>query len=152
MASILFAIMWLVFFDVFARYLFNAPIPSARELSQIGLAAVVFCALPLVAARGEHVEVDFVYHVLTNTRVRALYRAVISLLCPAACFVLALQSLRLGRTMLATNEESAYLHFPLGYVAYGIGLMIAIAALAHVAAAVPHALARGRDTAEGSQS
>lgn len=44
--------------DVLGRYLLNAPLSGAYELTQYGLALVVFAALPQVTAAGEHVAVD----------------------------------------------------------------------------------------------
>lgn len=44
--------------DVVARYWFNAPVNGAFELTQMMLAGLIFAALPMTTARGEHVEVD----------------------------------------------------------------------------------------------
>lgn len=50
--------------DVVGRYLLNAPMAAAYELTQIALAALVFIALPMTTADDGHVEVDLVMHVL----------------------------------------------------------------------------------------
>lgn len=52
--------------DVVGRYLFNAPLTGAFELTQVLLGALVFAALPLTTRRGEHVEVDLLVHVLPD--------------------------------------------------------------------------------------
>jgi len=44
--------------DVIARYWFNAPVNGAFELTQLMLAGLIFSALPMTTARGEHVDVD----------------------------------------------------------------------------------------------
>lgn len=57
-ALILFSIVLITCVDVVGRYLFNAPLSGAFELTEILLAALVFLALPLTTERREHVEVD----------------------------------------------------------------------------------------------
>jgi TRAP-type C4-dicarboxylate transport system permease small subunit len=56
--AIAFGLMGMTVADVAGRYLFNAPLGGAYEITQYGLALVVFAALPQVTAAGEHVGVD----------------------------------------------------------------------------------------------
>jgi len=42
----------LTFFDVFARYVFSAPIKGSLEIIQYSMALSIFAALPLVATSG----------------------------------------------------------------------------------------------------
>ena len=52
MASVaLFALMVLTFADVIMRSVFNAPIEAATELIRIGIALIVFSALPVLSGR-----------------------------------------------------------------------------------------------------
>lgn len=44
--------------DVVARYWFDAPVNGAFELTQIMLAGLIFAALPITTAAGEHVDVE----------------------------------------------------------------------------------------------
>ena len=44
--------------DVVGRYALSAPAPGATELTEFGVAALVFAALPAVTWRGGHVAVD----------------------------------------------------------------------------------------------
>ncbi|MCV0424009.1 MAG: TRAP transporter small permease [Roseibium sp.] len=44
--------------DVIARYVFNSPVSGAYELTQLLLASLIFLALPLTTAAGEHIEVE----------------------------------------------------------------------------------------------
>ncbi|MBU15945.1 MAG: hypothetical protein CMQ14_12830 [Gammaproteobacteria bacterium] len=55
---VLFAMMLLTSFDVVARYVFNSPVRGAFELTEIGLAILVFLALPVATATGSHIAVD----------------------------------------------------------------------------------------------
>ena len=54
-ALVLMAMVALTVVDVVARYLFNSPVNGAFELTEMMLATVVFLALPLTTAAGEHI-------------------------------------------------------------------------------------------------
>ncbi|WP_299474235.1 TRAP transporter small permease [uncultured Roseibium sp.] len=55
---VLVAMIALTCLDVVARYLFNSPVNGAYELTQLLLASLIFLALPLTTAAGEHIEVE----------------------------------------------------------------------------------------------
>ncbi|MCA0961229.1 TRAP transporter small permease [Salipiger bermudensis] len=57
---LLMALMGMTVTDVIGRYVFNAPLRGATELTELLLAAVVFLGLPAVALADEHVTVDLV--------------------------------------------------------------------------------------------
>ena len=57
---LLMALMGMTVTDVIGRYLFNAPLRGATELTELLLAAVVFLGLSAVALADEHVTVDLV--------------------------------------------------------------------------------------------
>ncbi|MFG6565663.1 TRAP transporter small permease [Sulfitobacter sp. 1A13421] len=50
----------LTFSDVVGRYVFNAPVGGAFEIIGMGMAVLIFAALPEVTARNEHVSVSLV--------------------------------------------------------------------------------------------
>ena len=56
--AMLFAIMLLVSWAVFARYVLNDPILGDTELVQIGMSIVVMLAIPYAALKGAHIRVD----------------------------------------------------------------------------------------------
>ncbi len=56
--AVLFAIMLLVSWSVFARYVLNAPILGDQELVEIGMSLVVMMAMPFATATGSHIRVD----------------------------------------------------------------------------------------------
>ena len=64
-ALILLALMLVTCVDVVGRYLLDAPLPGAFELTEVLVAALVFAALPLTTERGEHVEVDLLSGLFT---------------------------------------------------------------------------------------
>jgi TRAP-type C4-dicarboxylate transport system permease small subunit len=55
---VLAALIGLTCVDVIARYVFNSPVSGAYELTELLLASLIFLALPLTTAAGEHVEVE----------------------------------------------------------------------------------------------
>ena len=44
--------------DVAGRYLFNKPLNGGFEITEMMLAALIYCGLPLVSQRREHIVVD----------------------------------------------------------------------------------------------
>jgi TRAP-type C4-dicarboxylate transport system permease small subunit len=75
-SAILFAMMVLTFVDVVLRYLFNRPIASAFELTELMLVVLIFAGLPLVSWADEHVTMDFIDRLLPSGARRRLERAV----------------------------------------------------------------------------
>ena len=55
---VLFAIMCLVSYAVFARYVLNQPILGGNELVQMGMSLVVMMAMPFATLKGAHIRVD----------------------------------------------------------------------------------------------
>lgn len=54
-AAIIFTVMTVTAIDVVGRYFFSAPLRVAYEVTQIGMALIIFASLPQVTARYEHV-------------------------------------------------------------------------------------------------
>ena len=63
-SAILLAMMILTFADVVLRYVFNRPIASAFELTELMLVVLIFAGLPLVSWADEHVTMDFIDRLL----------------------------------------------------------------------------------------
>ena len=57
-ALTLFGLMAMTCVDVAGRYVFNAPLDGATELTQLAMGIIVFAVLPTVSFREEHVSVD----------------------------------------------------------------------------------------------
>ena len=57
-AVAIFALAGITFVDVWARYVFNAPIPGAYEVSELIMGVMIFSALPVVTWRGRHINID----------------------------------------------------------------------------------------------
>ena len=72
--SVLLAMMMvLTVIDVFMRYVFSAPLPSAAEMTQILLSMTVFMGFILVSRDGSHIVVSLFEPALTRVAPR-LYR------------------------------------------------------------------------------
>lgn len=126
---VLFCMMAMTFVDVLGRYLFNAPLGFAFEMTQIGMAVLVFAALPSVTLRGAHVTVGL-FESLFRGRIRLL-RDLAWHLVIAACFAGAAWKLSaLAARFLRYGDRSSVLHVPMGWIAwFGVGCL-ALAALA----------------------
>lgn len=67
------ALLWLMLLTVVAvvmRYVFNAPILGAQDLSELSLAVVVFLGMPYCGWTGGHVAVDLISSLAGESRLR----------------------------------------------------------------------------------
>jgi TRAP-type C4-dicarboxylate transport system permease small subunit len=131
-ASILFCMMLLTCSDVFGRYFLNKPVFGAFELTEIGLACLIFAGLPLVTLRQEHVTVDLLDAVTPERLLRAQH-VIASAIASAATGYLAWRLWIRAGTMMASGETTAQLKLTLGYLAY---LMFALMTLTSLASLV----------------
>lgn len=78
--ALLLALVAVTVVDVIGRYLLNAPLAGAFELTQLTLCALVFAALPLVSRSGGHVGVDLLVEALPPLarRIAAVLAATVS--------------------------------------------------------------------------
>jgi len=127
-ALLLLALMGLTCVDVVGRYVLGAPVPGSLELTELLLAALIFTALPLVSASGEHVTVDLLDHWLPPA-VQRLQQRIASALGALACGVLAWQLGVKARVLAEAGETSSALQFPMSALAAGMAAMLAVTAL-----------------------
>jgi TRAP-type C4-dicarboxylate transport system permease small subunit len=73
---ILVILMLLTVADVVSRYLFNAPLRGAFEITELMLLVLIFAGLPLVSHADEHVTMDFIDLLLGPRARMALIRLV----------------------------------------------------------------------------
>ncbi len=102
------ALLWLMLLTVVAvvmRYVFNAPILGAQDISELSLAVVVFLGIPYCGWTGGHVAVDLISAVVAESRLR--YTDTLMRLLGAVLFaVVAWQALRQGLDALEYGEAS----------------------------------------------
>ncbi|KZN15344.1 TRAP transporter small permease [Marinomonas sp. TW1] len=121
-ATVLLLLVLLTCFDVAGRYLFNNSIDGAVELTQLGLAIMVFAQMPIITWRGSHVVVDLLDHILGNRIVKLL--AIFSVLIISTSFYfLAIRIYQLAERSLRRGELTEYLGLPAGHIAQYIALM-----------------------------
>ena len=131
-AVTLFCLMLLTCVDVTGRYLFNAPVPGASELTQFGMGLVVFGALPLVSASGSHIVVGLL-ELAAGKAVQHLQRLVMTLTSVVALMAMAWRLALTGLDLASYGDSSSFLRIPLAPMAYFMAAMAFVAALAAIA-------------------
>ena len=122
--------------DVVGRYLLSAPLPGATELTEFGVALVVFAAAPGVCWRGAHVAVDLADRFVPP----ALHRwraALVAALFGPSLLTAAWGVAALAQRAARRGEVSEYLSIPLAAVYFFVAAICAVAgALSLLRAAV----------------
>jgi len=126
---VLAALIGLTCVDVVARYAFNSPFTGAYELSEILLATLIFLALPLTTAAGEHIEVEL----LDGLKSRFLKRlgTVAAAICTVGVFALiALEMAEHANKLARRGRVTDSLEIPLSYVGWLGTVSFGLSALA----------------------
>ena len=137
-AVVLFLMMMITAVDVAGRYLFNRPIAGGFELTEILLAALIYCGLPLVSARREHIVID-TFDPLFSTGLKRRLDMAAEVVCAIALAGVGwLIFLRAGR-VAEYGDTTSVLKLPLAPVVYLMAVMITVAAIIHLLLIlVPH--------------
>jgi TRAP-type C4-dicarboxylate transport system permease small subunit len=130
-AAILFFMMLLTAVDVIGRYLFNTPVNGGFEVTEIMLAALIYCGLPLVSARREHIVIDTFDPFFSRGFKRTL-DVIAEILCTIAFGGVAILIFLRAERIAAYGDTTNVLKLPLAPVAYVMAGMIAITALIHL--------------------
>jgi TRAP-type C4-dicarboxylate transport system permease small subunit len=124
-AANLFAMMALSAVDVAGRYLLNAPLPGAFEITEVMMAVLVFSVLPIVTASDEHLTIGLFEHKFKG-RMRWIKGTLVSLI--SGTFV-ALATWRVwleaGR-MGEIHDRTAFLGIPLAPLVYFMFAMLVL--------------------------
>lgn len=123
-------LMSLTFFDVLGRKFYRS-IPGALEISEMLMVLVLFCALPLVSWRSEHVSFELVDSIYKGAAAR-WSRVMMDLICAAALGLLGWACWGYAGRTLQDGDLSIYLQIPIGYLIYLMAGMILVAALMHL--------------------
>jgi len=127
-ALLLFAMMLLTFVDVIARYFFNRSITGGFEVTEIMLATLIFCGLPLITLRDGQVTVDLIEGWLPAGFKRLRDRLVF-LVSAAALGYLSWRLFLKGQTFVEYNDQTAVLLIPLSPVCFAMAALTLISAL-----------------------
>ncbi|MBI3436850.1 MAG: TRAP transporter small permease [Proteobacteria bacterium] len=128
-AVVLFALMLLTCVDVVGRYFFNQPVTGGFEITEMLLAALIFCGLPMVTLRNDHVTVDILDGITPDWLFR-IEHVVASLIGFVATGYLAWRLWVRAVSMDIAGETTAQLKFKLAYLTYGMSILMAFTALA----------------------
>ena len=130
-AVVLFLMMMITATDVIGRYVFNKPINGGFELTELLLATLIYCGLPLVSARREHIVIDTLDPLFSRRFKLALdvtAEAVCAIAFAGAGWLVFLRAVRVA----GYGDTTSVLHIPLAPVAYLMAAMIGVAALVHL--------------------
>lgn len=108
--------------DVVGRYVFNYPLPGAIELTQFGMAMLVFAIMPVITWRGGHIVVDLLDRYLSNLVLKVL--GLISAVVIAVSFYyIGVRIYQLGSRSIRRGEVTEFLGISTGYLELYIAVM-----------------------------
>ncbi len=140
-AGALVLMMVVVVVDVAGRNLFNRPLASGTEVTEMLMAALAFLVFPLLALREKEITVDLI-DAATGPGVRRLQSAVAGL---AACAVFGLMAFQLGvfaQRAQQYGETTAELQLPMAWVWWFMCAMAVVTSLCALAVAIRCAAGR----------
>ena len=137
-ATVLFLMMMITAVDVIGRYVFNKPLAGGFEITEMLLAALIYCGLPLVSQRREHIVID-TFDPLMSARVKRALDVVAEIVCSVTLGGIGYLIFRRAARVAEYGDTTSVLKWPLAPVAYLMGTMILIACLIHLSLIfVPH--------------
>ncbi len=143
-ALVLFVLMALTCVDVFGRYLFNSPLHGGTEMTEIGLAVMVFAAMPVITWRGGHIVVDLLDRFLGSKVVKVL-SLLAALVMSSSLYFLAMRIFELGERSIRRGVVTEFLAMPTGYVVQYIAIMSWATALGMITYGVYRILFQDKD-------
>jgi TRAP-type C4-dicarboxylate transport system permease small subunit len=137
-AAVLFTMMLVTAVDVAGRYLFSKPLPGGFELTEMMLAALIYCGLPLVSKRREHIVIDTFDPFMSRSVKRGL-DMLAEVVCALALGGIGWLIFRRAARVADYGDTTAVLKLPLAPVAYLMAVMIVVTAVIHLTLVfVPH--------------
>lgn len=126
-ASLLFAMMMLTFVDVIARYFFSRSVTGGFEVTEIMLATLIFCGLPLITLRDGHITVDLLEGFLSKG-VKKLRNRFVYILVAVTLAYLGYRLWLKGITFVEYNDQTAILYIPLAPVCFIMSVLSLVSA------------------------
>lgn len=121
-AVTLFLLMILTCADVVGRYFFSNSIDGATELTEIGIAILVFAELPIVTWRGGHVVVDILDKMWGSVAIKGL-GLLSALLVSGSLYYLGVRIFQLAERSMRREEVTEILELPVGVIVEYIAIM-----------------------------
>ena len=134
-ALLLFGLMALTTADVIGRYIFNWPLRGAFEITELLLLALIFAGLPLASRADEHVTLDFIDMILSDSG-RLLLRRLVDLVCGILVLGLAWRVWVKASKIAGYGDTTDVLRLPVAPFVYFMALMVAITAIVHLVKAI----------------
>jgi len=136
--TVLFLMMMITAVDVIGRYVLNKPLTGGFEITEMLLAALIYCGLPLVSQRREHIVID-TFDPLMSARVKRGLDVIAEIVCSLTLGGIGYLIFRRAARVAEYGDTTSVLKWPLAPVAYLMGTMILIACLIHLSLIfVPH--------------
>jgi len=123
----LFSMMALTFVDVTLRYIFNAPIPGAAEVSELLMGLTIFGAIPSITARSGNVTIDLFDKYFTG-RFRQVQESIVNVICALIVGMLAWRIWVKATEIASYGDRTSYLDIPLAPMAYFMSAMAILTA------------------------
>ena len=130
-AAVLFGMMMVTAVDVVGRYLFNKPVIGGFEITEIMLATLIYCGLPLVSLRREHIVID-TFDPFFSPRVKRGLDLAAEVVCALTFGGIGVLVFLRARRVAGYGDTTTVLLLPLAPVAYLMAVMIMITALIHL--------------------
>jgi len=143
-ALTLFFLMALTCADVFGRYFLDNAVDGATELTEMGIAILVFAELPIVTWRGGHVVVDILDKMMGSTVIKVL-GLLSAFLMSTSLYFLAVRIYELAARSHRRGEVTEYLQMPVGYIVEYIAIMSWVTAGAMITYGVYRLLFKSHD-------
>ncbi|MBB1486217.1 TRAP transporter small permease [Oceanospirillum sediminis] len=143
-AVTLFFLMLLTCADVFGRYFLDNAVDGTTELTEMGIAILVFAEMPVITWRAGHVVVDILDRWMSNTLIKAL-GLLSAFLIASSLYFLADRIYYLAARALRRGEVTEYLQIPVGHIVEYIAIMSWITAGAMITYGIYRLLFLSRD-------
>jgi len=134
-ALLLFFMMTITSIDVIGRYVFNAPLRGAFELTELMLVVLIYAGLPLVSHQNEHIVVD-VFDRWMSPAVRRALDVVAHLLAGLTLLGMTWLLIRKASRIVENGDVTSTLKIGLAPFAYMMGVLVLATAVIHLAHAL----------------
>ena len=132
----------LTFADVIGRYFFSSPIAPATDLTEMLMVLVIFCAMPVVAARSQNIVIDLLdpYTPRWLARIRDI---VVALIAAGFFLVAAWRLVVLAQRAMRTGSVTSYLGWPMAPILIVICVFCVVTALGFIWAVIQRRTGQG---------
>jgi len=125
---VMFFMMALTFCDVVGRYVFNAPIVGALELTEFSMAIVIFLGLVLLTAEEGHVTVDLIDSLVPD-KIKPIQQVIINLINLIVMGIISWQLWIKAKDAVEYGDRTEFLMIPLSPLMFFMSFMTGISCL-----------------------